>query len=78
MKLAKDDTIVTAFGESASGPGWANNPIIVIVRSREGALRQEWIQPDVQTNEMSILYNVSQAAHRAMVKAIMRRYQKEA
>jgi len=68
--FTKDDRIVTAYAESAAGPGWANQPIWVIVRGRDGALREECIQPDEQTDWMYALYAVSAAAHGSMVKAV--------
>src|SRR5438552_91090 len=51
MILADDDAIVTAYAESAAGPGWANSPIWVIVRRRDGNLRMECLQPDEQTRD---------------------------
>jgi hypothetical protein len=80
MKLQPRETIVTAYAESASGPGWANSPVWVIVRAEDHTLRQECIQPDEQTSEMRILYSVSQAAHIAMtreVRAMLARVHRE-
>lgn len=46
FKLGKHDKVVTAYAERASGPGWGNSPIWVIIRSNlDGAYRQECIQP---------------------------------
>lgn len=71
MNLTEHEHIITAFADSASGPGWANHPIWVIVRDKNtGVIRQECIQPDEQTDEMEILYKVSQVAHRAMTNAV--------
>lgn len=71
MKLDKHDHIVCAYAEHASGPGWSNAPIWVIVRdARDGSLRQECIQPDDQTLEMYALYAVSAAAHVSMTRAV--------
>lgn len=70
-KLAATDTIITAYAESASGPGWGNTPIWFVVRSRlDGKLRQECLQPNEQTDEMHILYGISQCAHAAMTNAV--------
>jgi len=63
-----DGHIVTAYAESVSGPGWANQPVWVVYRGRDGQLREECLQPDEQPAEMVWLYTVSQAAHGAMVK----------
>lgn len=65
--LGPDDHIVTAYAESACGPGWANWPIWVLVRNNAtGKIRQECIQPDRQTEKMRTLYAFSQIAHKEM------------
>lgn len=69
--IDKDDTIITAFAEPASGPGWGNSPIWVIVRDRYHNLRQEVIQPKDQTPEMLSHYHISMAAHYSMRGAVM-------
>ena len=68
--ISKTDTIVTAYCCSASGPGWGNSPVWVIVRDREGKMREECIQPEDQTEGMSLLYGVSQAVHLAMTGSV--------
>ena len=73
MKLKKDDHVVTAFAENASGPGWTNQPIWVVVRNRGGDLRMECIQPRDQTRDMILLYGPSQASHGAMTAAVRRK-----
>jgi hypothetical protein len=70
LKLKKGEHVITAFAQSASGPGWANSPVVVIVRGLDGAIRQEWIQPREQTREMVTLYPLSQAIHQAMTAAV--------
>ena len=70
MKLADRERIVTAYAQRASGPGWGNAPIWVIVRDANGVLREECLQPDEQSAAMSWLYEVSQAAHVAMCSAV--------
>lgn len=69
MKLEPGDTILTAYAEPASGPGWSNSPVWVVVQGREGKLRQECLQPNEQSEAMRILYAVSTAAHFGMLKA---------
>lgn len=64
--------IITAFAEAASGPGWGNQPIIVVT-DNGGKYELEYIQPDEQTAEMMTLYQVSEAAHLAMTAAVRRR-----
>lgn len=70
MKFDKTDIIVTAYARPASGPGWANDPIYVVVQSQTGQLRMECIQPKDQTREMLDLYPWSGMAHRLMIKAV--------
>jgi len=66
MTLRPGDSIVAAYAENASGPGWANSPVWVIVRDGDHKLRQECIQPSKQTRDMMILYRLSEEATRAM------------
>jgi hypothetical protein len=70
--ILKGETIVAAFAESASGPGWANQPVWVIVRAVDHAMRMECIQPSEQSTEIMTLYGVSQAAHLYMTAAVRR------
>ena len=73
QKLGPDEYVVAAFAEHASGPGWANSPVVMIVYDRStGKLRQEGLQPEEQTAEMHTLYDVSAAAHGAMTAAVRR------
>ena len=70
--LSKEDRVLTAYAEEASGPGWSNAPLWVIVQSRDGKLRTECLQIREQTGEMITLYSTSQAAHLAMLGAVER------
>ena len=72
MRLAKNERIVTAYARLACGPGWSNMPVWIVVRDANGNLREECMQPDEQTAEIAHLYNVSEAAHYAMVAAVER------
>jgi len=67
FKLEVGETIVTAYAEKANGPGWANKPLWVIVRDRNQNLREECIQPEKQTKEMHMMYEISEAVHKRMV-----------
>ena len=67
--MSDRQTVVTAFAESCSGPGWANNPVWVVLKDGDGKLSLDAIQPENQTDTMCALYGVSQAAHLAMTKA---------
>lgn len=65
-------SIVTAYAESARGPGWDNTPIWVVWREAGGRLHHDCLQPVEQTDEMRVLYEVSAAAHAAMLAAVSR------
>lgn len=62
--------IITAFAESAAGPGWANSPVWVVVKDGNGQIGLECIQPSEQTAEIATLYSVSSAAHWSMTRAV--------
>jgi len=70
LHIQDGDIVITAYAESAAGPGWANTPIWVILKSREGLVHIECLQPDMQTRDMHILYDISQPAHLAMSNAV--------
>lgn len=67
MKFGEHDKVMVAWAEPARGPGWANQPIWVLVRSQlDGGLRIECVQPGEQSREMLLLYGVSAAVTRDM------------
>jgi len=72
------ECVITAFGTHVSGPGWSNTPIWVIVRARDGRMREECIQPTAQTNEMREHFSYSALAHRNMTAAVVAAVKKEA
>jgi hypothetical protein len=57
--LGEHDHVVTAFAQRASGPGWSNTPLWVIIQDGDGKLRRECLQPDEQSHTMMLLYNLS-------------------
>ena len=65
------DFIVTAYAQSAPGPGWGNSPLWVIVRDAAGVLREECIQPEEQTETMHLLYRASADIHTQLCGAIL-------
>jgi len=69
LALNEDDRILTAYAERATGPGWANRPVWLIVAGADGKIRQECFQPYEQTVDMGTLYDISEAAHKAMTSA---------
>lgn len=65
--LGQYDTIVTAWCEPASGPGWSNTPLWYLVRDGDGKLRIECLQPNERSEEIAVLYNVCAAAQSSLV-----------
>jgi len=71
MKLNKNEYVVTAYASRASGPGWANTPIWVVIKDGEtGKMREECIQPDDHTEGMRTLYHISDNVHTAMCREV--------
>lgn len=70
MKLNAHDRIVAVAATPASGPGWANTPLWVVVQDRNGKLRRECLQPDEQSDGIRVLYATAAAVHAAMVREV--------
>jgi len=66
VRLGKGESVVTAFAYPCDGPGWANNPVVVIIREVDKKLREEMMQPSELSREMVLLYGISHAVHSAM------------
>ena len=62
------DRVICAYAEPASGPGWANRPVWVIVQETTGRLRQECLQPSEQTERIRVLYAISAQVHGQMAR----------
>jgi hypothetical protein len=71
-RLAKHETVLTAYAERASGPGWSNTVVVVIVIDGDGELRREWLQPEEQTEAMRLMYTVAAEAHALMTNEASR------
>lgn len=72
IRLKKDESIVTAFAEPCSGPGWANSLVVVIVRGADRKPREEYLQPEQHTRDMATMFAVSDIAHRTMMREAKR------
>jgi hypothetical protein len=71
LKLDEPDHIVTAYAEKASGPGWANRPLFVVLRnSASGVYRVECVQPEDQPPEVQYLYEIADTVHRRLCAAV--------
>jgi hypothetical protein len=70
-RFEEHDEIIAAYARRSGGPGWSNQPVWVVVRSRnDGSYREECLQPDDLTAEIWALYDISEAAHKAMTGAV--------
>ncbi len=74
MKIKHGERVVTAYAEHVNGPGWANNPLWVIIRGTDGKLREECLQPEEQTLEILTLFDVSAELNKALVNAVQNAY----
>jgi hypothetical protein len=70
--LEPGDRVLAARPDSASGPGWRNEPIWVYVQRNGGAIREECLQPDEQTGNMALLFDVVEAGQRELIGEIER------
>lgn len=71
--MQTNERIVCAYAEPASGPGWANQPLWVIVQQRGGGpMRAICLQPDEQpTGDFwRFVYHASAIATGTIVKAL--------
>ena len=77
MKLNKHEHIIAVVAEPASGPGWSNTPLWIIVQDSNGKFRRECLQPDEQSHGIRVLYPTAAAVHGSLVKeveALMRKH----
>lgn len=72
IKLEADESIIAAVPKICNGPGWTNTPIIVyILNTVTCKCRDVYIQPQDQTAAMQLLFCGCQAAHNAMLNAVV-------
>lgn len=80
-KLSKFERVVCAYAQPWTDPTargrWLNTPIWVIVRGDDGVLREEVLQPDEQSKELQMLYEIAAATHIAMLSALAIHYGKQ-
>lgn len=72
IALEPGERVVTAWAERASGPGWTNMPLYVLIGNSNGAYRIETLQPEDWGRDAGFvaLYNVAESAHTAMLTAV--------
>lgn len=70
MKISKGDRVVATHCEYASGPGWSNEIVWVVIQEQGGKLRMEAIQPKERTSEIALLMETCAAADKAMMHEV--------
>lgn len=71
--LDEFEQITAVVPQHCSGPGWANSLIWVHIENHAlNKHRTIAIQPDKQTVEMQMLFNVCAVAHNSMLDAVRR------
>lgn len=71
ITLTSGEYIVTAYADPASGHGWSNSPLwVLIADAATGRIREVALQPSEQPPEMRTLYAVSAAVHASLIEAL--------
>lgn len=70
-KLLREGEHLEAFrAEYVSGPGWSNAPLWVYIRSVDGSIRVECLQPSEQPGDVLLLYGIAAQVHAQLLRAI--------
>ena len=72
LRLGKLDRIITAWAEHSEGPGWRNSLVYVLIEGADGNLRIEGLQPNEQSYNMGILFNVSAVISKELTECVRR------
>lgn len=59
--LQPGDKVVAVVPEVCSGAGWSNSVAWLIIRSRDGTLREECLQRDEQPDDLRRLFRIGAA-----------------
>lgn len=70
IKLARGETIIAVVPERCHGPGWSNQPVWVYIKTNDGRLREECIQPEERTPEMHTLFSAGEAICNSLLSAV--------
>ncbi len=68
--LSRGERIVAAVPEKCSGPGWTNRVVWVYIERPEGGFRRECLQPEEQSAEMAVLFDIGAATCAALAGAV--------
>jgi hypothetical protein len=70
IKLAPGESIIAVVPDRCAGPGWANAPTWVYIKTNAGRLREECIQPEERTPELHTLHYAGFAMCSALLDAV--------
>lgn len=70
LKLAYGEDVVAIVPEYARGPGWSNSVLWVHIRTSDGRLRTEALQPEERSRDQQVLFATLAAAHEAMLATL--------
>jgi hypothetical protein len=68
--LEKYEQVIAVIPQHAKGPGWANEPTWIVIRGIGPTYREECIQPEERTRELSALYNAGEAMMQSLIAAV--------
>ena len=77
MPAVPPETVIAAWCEYCTGPGWSNRLVWFLYRDRTGALKTECFQPSEQTLSMIMLFKVAAAATEELTAAVKNALTKE-
>lgn len=70
IKLARGENVIAVVPERCHGPGWSNQPVWVYIKTNDGRLREECIQPEERTPEMHTLFDAGEAICNSLLNAV--------
>ena len=70
IHLADGERILAVVPEYCSGPGWANQIVVVYISTGDWEIRQEYIQPEERTPAMHALFSSGAAITAALLSAV--------
>lgn len=76
ITLMDGESVIAVVCENAAGPGWANAPAWIHIRTATGGLRSECIQPHQRSAELYTLFAFAEIMHRSLLAAVPVKRQK--
>lgn len=71
------ERLVCVYARPASGPGWRNRPLWVVVENIDtGKMGEMCIQPEAQGQEIEALYDIAAEVDKSLCAAVKLRLEK--